>query len=47
LPFLIAEARCERELARRYGWAGALLLVLGMVAAGTAGMLSLKFFGLK
>lgn len=47
LPFLIAESRCERELARRYGWTGALLLVLGVVAAGAAGVLSLEFFGLK
>jgi hypothetical protein len=46
LPFLIAEARCEQELVRRYGWAGALLLVLGVAATAAAVGLFLEFFRL-
>ena len=46
LPFLIAETHCERELARRYGWGGAFLLVLGVVVAGTALVLFREYFGL-
>lgn len=46
LPFLIAEGQTSKELAGRYGWIGALLLVLGVAAFGFALKLSLEFFGL-
>jgi hypothetical protein len=36
LPFLIAEGQTGTELAGRYGWIGAALLVLGIAAAGLA-----------
>ena len=46
MPFLIAEGQTGAELAGRYGWAGAALLVLGVAAFGLALKLSLEFFRL-
>jgi hypothetical protein len=46
LPFLIAEGQTGTELAGRYGWIGAALLVLGTVAAGLALKLFLEFLRL-
>jgi len=44
LPFLIAEGQTGTELAGKYGWIGAMLLVLGIAAFGFALKLSLEFF---
>jgi len=44
LPFLIAEAQSGAELSRRYGWGGAVLLALGLAAAGTALLLFLDYY---
>jgi hypothetical protein len=46
LPFLIAEGQTGAELAGRYGWGGAVLLVLGVAAAGVALMLFVEFYRL-
>jgi hypothetical protein len=46
LPFLIAEGQTGPELAGRYGWIGAVLLVLGLAAALTALKLFLTFYRL-
>ena len=46
LPFLIAEAHSGDELSRRYGWGGAVLLVLGLTAVGTALLMFLEYFQL-
>jgi hypothetical protein len=46
LPFLIAEAQSGAELSRRYGWGGAVLLVLGLAAAGTALLMFLDYYRL-
>jgi hypothetical protein len=46
LPFLIAEGQTGAELAGRYGWFGAVLLVLGVAAAGSALKLFLEFLRL-
>ena len=44
LPFLIAEGQTGAELAGRYGWIGATLLLLAMAAFGLTLKLSLEFF---
>jgi hypothetical protein len=44
LPYLIAEGQSGTELAGRYGWIGAVLMVLGVTAFGLALKLSLEFF---
>jgi len=46
LPFLIAEGEGETALAGRYGWTGAVLLVLGITIFGLALKLFLEFFRL-
>ncbi len=46
LPFLIAEGQTGTQLAGRYGWLSAVLLVLGMAAAGAAVLLFCKFIRL-
>lgn len=46
LPFLIAEGQTGTELAGRYGWIGAVLLLLGMAAAGLALKLLLELLRL-
>ena len=46
LPFLIAEGQTGAELAGKYGWVGAVLLVLGVAAFALALKLSLEFFRL-
>lgn len=46
LPFLIAEGQTGAELAGRYGWIGAVLLILGLAAAVTALKLFLTYYRL-
>lgn len=46
LPFLIAEGQTGAELAGRYGWLGAMLLMLGVAAFALTLKLSLNFFRL-
>jgi hypothetical protein len=45
LPFLVAEAQSGAELARRYGWGGAVLLLLGAAATVAAVLQCLEHFG--